>query len=92
MANFISIPVTSATAYAAGQRLIGLNTVSGVFATGAATVVIYTSLKTITLTTSTAGAVTVLNAISAAIEAAPGATVVSVELPHGTTINSVAVA
>jgi hypothetical protein len=92
MANFISIPVTSATAYAAGQRLIGLNTVSGIFATGAAAVAIYTSLKTITLTTSASGAVTVLNAITAAITAAPGANVVEVDLPVGTTINSVAIA
>ena len=92
MANFISLPITSATAYAAGQRLIGLNTVSGIFASAATTVVIYTNLKTFTLTTSASGAVTVLDAINAAIMAAPGATVVEVDLPTGTTITSVAVA
>ena len=33
MANFISIPVTSATAYVAGQRLIGVNFVASILAT-----------------------------------------------------------
>ena len=91
MTNFISIPVTSGTAYAAGNRLIGLNTVSGVFASGTATVVIYTSLKTFTFTTSASGAVSVLDAINAAIGAVPGGQVSKVQLPTGVTVTSVAV-
>lgn len=92
MTNFISIPVTSGTAYANGSRLIGVNSISGVFASGAAAVVIYTSLKTFTLTTSTSGAVDVLNAINTAIAAAPGGQVVTVQLPSEVTVTSVAVA
>jgi hypothetical protein len=92
MTNFISIPVTSGTAYANGSRLIGVNSISGVFASGAAAVVIYTSLKTFTFTTSTSGAVDVLNAINAAIAAAPGGQVVAVQFPAGVTVTSVAVA
>ena len=92
MTKFISIPVTSGTAYANGSRLIGLNTVSGVFASSATAVVIYTSLKTYTFTTSAAGAVDVLNAINAAISNLPGGVVVNVALPAGVTVTSVAVA
>jgi hypothetical protein len=92
MTNFISIPVTSGTAYANGPRLIGVNSISGVFAAATNSVVIYTSLKVYTFTTSASGAIDVLNAINAAIAAVPGGQVVTVQLPAGVTVTSVAVA
>jgi hypothetical protein len=92
MTNFISIPVTSATAYAAGNRLIGLNTISGIFATAANVVTLYTAGENIALTTTAAKAVDVLNAINNAVAAKPGGAVVNVELPTGVQVLSVAIA
>jgi hypothetical protein len=48
--------------------------------------------KTITLTTSAAGALPTINAINAAIMAMPGANVVEVDLPAGVTITAMSVA
>jgi hypothetical protein len=92
MTNFISIPVTSATAYAAGNRLVNVNTLTGVFATGAAQVTLYTVGENIVLTTTSAKAVQVLTAINAAIAAVPGGQVVAVDLPAGSQVTSVAIA
>lgn len=92
MTNFISIPVTSATAYAAGNRLVNVNTLTGVFATGAAQVTLYTVGENIVLTTTSAKAVEVLTAINAAIAAVPGGQVVAVDLPVGSQVTSVAIA
>jgi hypothetical protein len=92
MANFISLPITSATAHVAGQRLVGVNFVASILATAATTVVIYALNKTITLTTSAAGALPTINAINAAIMAMPGANVVEVDLPAGVTITAISVA
>lgn len=92
MTNFISIPVTSATAYAAGNRLVNVNTLTGVFATGAAQVTLYTVGENIVLTTTSAKAVEVLTAINAAIAAVPGGQVVAVDLPAGSQVTSVAIA
>jgi hypothetical protein len=92
MTNFISIPVTSGTAYAAGNRLINVNTALGIFATAANTVVIYTPGENITLTTTASKSVEVLDAINLAIASKPGGQVVNVELPTGIAITSVAVA
>ena len=91
MTNFISIPVTSATAYAAGNRLVNVNTLTGVFATGAAQVTLYTVGENIVLTTTSAKAVEVLTAINAAIAAVPGGQVVAVDLPAGSQVTSVAI-
>ena len=92
MTNFISIPVTSATAYAAGNRLVNVNTLTGVFATGAAQVTLYTVGENIVLTTTSAKAVQVLTAINAAIAAVPGGQVVAVDLPVGSQVTSVSIA
>jgi hypothetical protein len=92
MTNFISIPVTSETAYAAGPRLVNVNTLTGVFATGAAQVTLYTAGENIVLTTTSAKAVQVLTAINAAIAAVPGGQVVAVDLPAGSQVTSVAIA
>ena len=91
MTNFISIPVTSATAYAAGNRLVSVNTLTGVFATSAAQVTLYTVGENIVLTTTSAKAVEVLTAINAAIAAVPGGQVVAVDLPAGSQVTSVAI-
>lgn len=91
MTNFISIPVTSATAYAAGNRLVNVNTLTGVFATSAAQVTLYTVGENIVLTTTSAKAVQVLTAINAAIAAVPGGQVVAVDLPAGSQVTSVAI-
>ena len=92
MTNFISIPVTSATAYAEGPRLVNVNTLTGIFATGAAEVTLFTAGENIVLTTTAAKAIPVLNAINAAIAAVPGGQVVAVALPAGSQVTSVAVA
>lgn len=92
MTNFISIPVTSETAYAAGNRLVNVNTLTGVFATSAAQVTLYTVGENIVLTTTSAKAVQVLTAINAAIAAVPGGQVVAVDLPAGSQVTSVAIA
>jgi hypothetical protein len=92
MTNFISIPVASATAYAAGNRLVNVNTLTGVFATGAAQVTLYTVGENIVLTTTSAKAVQVLTAINTAIAAVPGGQVVAVDLPAGSQVTSVAIA
>lgn len=92
MANFISIPVTSATTYAAGNRLVNANTITAIFATGAAQVTLFTAGENVVLTTTATKAVPVLNAINAAIEAAPGGQVVVVDLPVGVQVTSVSIA
>ena len=92
MTNFISIPVTSATAYAAGPRLVNVNTLTGIFATGAAEVTLFTAGENIVLTTTAAKAIPVLDAINAAIAAVPGGQVVAVDLPAGSQVTSVAIA
>lgn len=92
MANFISIPVTNGTPYVAGQRLIGVNFVAGILATGTATVVIYNLNKTVTLSTTAAKAVEVVDAITAALSLMPGANIVEVDLPAGVQITAVAIA
>lgn len=92
MTNFISIPVTSATAYAAGNRLININNVLAVFATAANIVTLYTAGENIALTTTAAKSVEVLEAINLAIAAKPGGQVVNVDLPEGIAITSVAIA
>lgn len=92
MTNFISIPVTSATAYAAGPRLVNVNTITGIFATAANVVTLYTAGENIALTTTAAKAVEVLTAINAAVAAAPGGQVVAVALPTGSQVLSVAIA
>jgi len=92
MANFISLPITSATAHVAGQRLIGVNFVAGILATGTATVVIYNLNKTVTMTTTAAKAVEVVNAITTALSLMPGANIVEVDLPAGVQITAVSIA
>lgn len=92
MTNFISIPVTSETAYAAGDRLVNVNTLTGVFATGAAQVTLYTAGENIVLTTTASKAVEVLEAINLAIGATPGGQIVEVDLPTGSQVTSVAIA
>ena len=92
MTNFISIPVTSGTAYANGSRLISVNTLTGIFATNTAEVTLFTAGENFVLTTTAAKAVEVLTAINAAIAAVPGGQVVAVQLPAGVTVTSVAVA
>jgi hypothetical protein len=92
MTNFISIPVTSGTAYAAGPRLVNVNTITGIFATAGNAVTLFTAGENIVLTTTTAKAVEVLNAINAAIAATPGGQVVAVALPAGSQVTSVAIA
>jgi hypothetical protein len=92
MTNFISIPVTSGTAYAAGNRLIGLNTITGIFATAANAVTLFTVGENIVLTTTAAKATDVLDAINNAVAAKPGGQVVKVELPAGVEVTSVAIA
>ena len=92
MTNFISIPVTSATAYAAGPRLVNVNTLTGIFATNTAEVTLFTAGENIVLTTTAAKAIPVLDAINAAIAAVPGGQVVAVALPAGSHVTSVAVA
>jgi hypothetical protein len=92
MTNFISIPVTSATAYAAGNRLVNVNTLTAIFATGAAQVTLYTVGENIVLTTTASKAVEVTNAINAAIGAIPGGQVVTVTLPTGVQVTSVTLA
>lgn len=92
MANFISLPITSATAYVAGNRLIGANFMAGILATGTATVVIYNLNKTVTLTTTAAKAVDVVDAITTALSLMPGANIVEVDLPSGVEITAITVA
>ena len=92
MTNFISIPVTSETAYAAGPRLVNVNTITGIFATAANAVTLFTAGENIVLTTTAAKAVEVLNAINTAIAATPGGQVVAVALPAGSQVTSVAIA
>jgi hypothetical protein len=93
MANFISLPITSATAYVAGNRLVGMGGVNAIIATAANTVKIHCGLTDdVTLTTSAGGAVAVINAITTALSLMPGANIVEVDLPAGVTITAVAVA
>jgi len=92
MTNFISIPVTSATAYAAGNRLVNVNTILCVFATDTNKVTLFTAGENIVLTTTAAKAVPVLEAINLAIGATPGGQIVEVDLPAGSQVTSVAIA
>jgi hypothetical protein len=93
MANFISIPVTSATAYIAGNRLIGVNGVNAIVATGTAAVKLHCGLTDdVTLTTSAGGAVAVINAITAALSLMPGGNILQVDLPAGVTVTNITVA
>jgi hypothetical protein len=92
MTNFISIPVTSATEYAAGNRLVNVNTITAIFATAANAVTLFTAGENVVLTTTAAKAVLVLNAINAAIGATPGGQIVEVDLPTGSQVTSVAIA
>lgn len=90
MTNFISIPVTPTDpSYATGNRLINVNTLSAVFATGTAQVTLYTTGENFVLVTTAAKGVDVVNAINAAIAAVPGGQVVTVDLPAGVKITSV---
>jgi len=92
MTNFISIPVTSETAFAAGDRLVNVNTILGVFATDTNKVTLFTAGENIVLTTTAAKAVPVLIAINTAIGATPGGQIVEVDLPTGSQVTSVAIA
>ena len=44
MANFISIPVTSATAYTKGEKLVNAGLIISAIATALTTIVIYTTM------------------------------------------------
>jgi hypothetical protein len=92
MTNFISINVTSATAYIDGPRLVNVNNIIGVFATGTAAVTLYTPGENIVLTTTAAKAVEVLEAINYAIGATPGGQIVKVDFPAGVEVTAVTVA
>ena len=89
MANFLSLYVTNATPHLGGVKLIGLTNFVSALATGTAAIKIHCGLSDdITLATSAGGAVKVLDAITAAVSAVPGGTVVAVDLPKGVTVTS----
>lgn len=92
MANFISIPVTSATAHVAGQKLVNANSIISVIATALTTIVIYTPGENITLTISGATGNNAVDAINDALTAAPGGVYVPVDFPTGVTCTAIAVA
>jgi len=92
MANFISIPVTSATAYAAGEKLVNANLITAAVATALTTIVLYTTGENVTLTIAGATGTNAINAINAALTAAPGGNNVAVDFPTGVTCTAIAVA
>jgi hypothetical protein len=92
MANFISIPVTSATAHTAGAKLINADTIISAIATASTTIVIYTPGENITLTIAGATGNNAINAINAALVAVPGGINVPVQFPAGVTCTAIAVA
>lgn len=92
MANFISIPVTSATAHVAGQKLVSANAIISVVATASTTIVIYTPGENITLTIAGATGNNAVNAINDALTAIPGGVLVPVSFPEGVTCTAFAVA
>jgi hypothetical protein len=92
MANFISIPVTSATAHVAGDKLINADTIISLVATAATTIVIYTPGENITLTIAGSTGTLALDAINAALVAVPGGVNVPVAFPAGVTCTAFAVA
>lgn len=93
MTKFISIYITNATPHLGGTRLVGLNGFVSALATGTAALKIHCGLTDdITITTSADGALPVIDAINDAIGAAPGGTVVMVDLPAGVTVTSMTMA
>ena len=92
MANFISIPVTSATAHVAGDKLINADTIISLVATAATTIVIYTPGENITLTIAGSTGTLALDAINAALVAVPVGVNVPVAFPAGVTCTAFAVA
>jgi len=92
MANFISIPVTSATAYTAGEKLVNAGLIVSAIATALTTIVIYTTGENVTLTIAGATGTDALDAITLALTAAPGGSNVVVDFPAGVTCTAIAVA
>jgi hypothetical protein len=92
MANFISIPVTSATAYVAGEKLVNANVIISVIATALTTIIIYTAGENVTLTIAGATGTNAIDAINAALTAAPGGVNILVDFPTGVTCTAIAVA
>ncbi len=92
MANFISIPVTSATAYTKGLKVVNANVIVSAIATALTTIVIYTTGENVTLTIAGATGTNAIDAINAALSAAPGGVNVLVDFPTGVTCTAIAVA
>jgi len=92
MANFISIPVTSATAYTKGGKLVNANSIISVIATALTTIVVYTAGENITLTIAGATGTNAIDAINEALTAVPGGVNVVVDFPTGVTCTAIAVA
>jgi len=92
MANFISIPVTSATAFTEGLKVVNAGTIVSAIATALTTIVIYTIGENVTLTIAGATGTNAIDSINAALSAAPGGVNVVVDFPAGVTCTAISVA
>lgn len=92
MAKFISIPVTSATAYTAGNKLVNADEIVSAVATALTTIVIYANGKTITLTIAGATGANAIDAVNTALTCFPGGEYVPVVFPTGVTCTAISVA